>query len=317
MSDPAKTFESLNIWTDGIEKMRAQVQGMRDVLAGLEARTLPDDAGYTPEDLQAYLVCLVERCQLTRVFFTEEPTCKGVLWRVPRFRRGMPEELRRELVLIPTALAAATLSRCVLQFPLLASTVPRIADVLSAALAYLASKFPGVRQVDARQELFDLLHQGWVPLLLWENPRLSPPMSRLLARAPHFDFHVEHARRRRYELFHALHVEDLRRLRDEEPQLEQGWFPGPAMEGDRVSPAGREAYSEEELAALMGFPAPKRLFTLKELRRSQAAGRVVSADEGEGGQGDLAFFLPARLVGRPMQVTTLAASVRTQEENDQ
>ncbi len=289
MTHPVKSFENLNIWTDGIEGMRGYLQGMKDVLLGLEAGALPDDAAYTPEDLRAYVGSLMKQARNVLATFPGQVQLRARCWCVSRYQKGMSAENWIEFVVFPTALAAATLSRCSLQFPLLAAAEPGLVDVLSGSLTYVASKVPGIRKGESRLDLFDILHLGWVPLLLWENPRLSLPMNRILGSLPHFDFHVSRAMLRRYELTHAAHLEDLRGRRDGKlawleqwtrrlttmdperraevfgklearaVELERAWFQGPEMEGDRVSAAGREAYTDQERAALMGYPEPKRL----------------------------------------------------------
>jgi len=234
MGDPLKFFVKCSARFGGNEGMRRQVQRMRDVLDGLEAWTLPDDRDYTIEELHGYLRSLVGQYDLTRFDYGTGLYYKGVSWCVLQGRRFRDPEDRWEFTVLPTALAAATLSRCVLQYPLLVCTVPGVVDVLAAALAYLASRFPISRAAKGlwRTAVLDILRLGWVPLLLWENPRLCPPMYRLLGAEPDFLSQVEHGLQRRCERLLKLVRSELspeRVMPDEDAPSEPGVHHDPAF----------------------------------------------------------------------------------------
>ena len=209
---PAKTFEIGDVAACDISGLQALVEGMRAVLEGLESRTLPDDRDYTCEDLRGYLRSLVrgQRGELPL-----GPGCGHVeagSWGVNVDCDCMPADARVDLVFFPTVLAVATLSRCVLQFPLLAATVEGLAPALRRGLEFACARRPqepGAQAAADRERTLNLLYMGWVPLLLWQNPDFCPPMAALLEETSHIDFHVGYELRMQHQLQAAALERDL------------------------------------------------------------------------------------------------------------
>jgi len=213
---PAKLFEVGDVaecHTTGLERL---VERMQAVLEGLEARTLPDDRDYTCEDLRAYLRSLV---QGQRGELSWGAGCGHVVagsWGVNVDCDRMPSDARVEFVFFPTYIAVATLSRCVLQFPLLSASVEGLVPALHRGMTFACGRNLEGHGYDAdadKERALNLLYMGWVPLLLWQNPDFCPPMAALLEKTPHIDFHVGYELRMQYQLQAAGLQNDLHHRR--------------------------------------------------------------------------------------------------------
>ncbi len=200
---PARRFEVGDVAEIGTSGLARLVAGMQAVLEGLEARRLPDDRDYTCDDLHAYLRSLVagQRGELSL-----GERCGHVVagsWGVNVDCDGMPGDCRVDFVFFPTYLAVATLSRCLLQFPLLAASVDGLVPALRSGLGFACGRQlygHGYEADEERRRALNLLRMGWVPLLLWQNPDFCPEMNRVLENTPHHDFHVEYEMRQQFAL---------------------------------------------------------------------------------------------------------------------
>ena len=209
---PTRRFEIGDVAELGTGGLTRLVAGMQAVLEGLEARTLPDDRDYTCDDLGAYLRSLVKG-QRGELSLGER--CGHVVagsWGVNVDCDGMPGDCRVDFVFFPTYLAVATLSRCVLQFPLLAASVDGLVPALQSGLGFACGRRlegHGYEADEEKQRALNLLHMGWVPLLLWQNPDFCPEMNALLEKTPHHDFHVEYEMKQLFGLYQGVFRREL------------------------------------------------------------------------------------------------------------
>ncbi len=213
---PAKNFEVGDIAVCDISGLQALVDGMRAVLEGLEARTLPDDRDYTCEDLRAYLRSLVRGQRGELSLGSGCGHVEAGSWSVNVDCDHMPSDARVDFVFFPTYLAVATLSRCVLQFPLLAATVEGLAPALRRGLEFACARRlqgHGAEAEADRERALNQLYMGWVPLLLWQNTDFCPPMAALLEETSHIDFHIGYELRMQHQLQAAALKSDLHHRR--------------------------------------------------------------------------------------------------------
>jgi hypothetical protein len=208
----AKHFESYNVWSESTTPMLRQIAQMLEVLKALDAGVLPDAGHYTSADLLQYLKSLVSTQGEVPEADTRMVKASGRFWSVCTTVAGMPPESRQTFVNTPTAIAVATLSRCLLQMPVLAASVPGIVDALQEGLRYSAAVLPDDLQFPYNAEFqntLDIFYMGWLPMLLWQNPRLCPPMNLRLARTPRLNLHVRYELQRLQTLHERLFREDL------------------------------------------------------------------------------------------------------------
>ncbi|MBU1410790.1 hypothetical protein KKC22_04665 [Myxococcota bacterium] len=226
----AKKFQMFDIRESSTALMGRAVAGMIEVLEGLEARLIPDREAYTCEDLREYLVSLVEgqsgelAAHQGRFTIQAGPgAVQAGSWSVNSHCEDMPSDARVDFIFFPTYAAVATISRCLLEFPLLAASVPGLVPALQRGLEFsCARELPGhgYEADEQKQQALNLFYLGWVPLLLWQNPDFCPKMNRILEKTKNLDFHVEYEMKQQFGLFQNLfRMDQLRRSAEHSAKL--------------------------------------------------------------------------------------------------
>jgi hypothetical protein len=208
-----KTFQSLDIRESSTKEMSRVLQDMIEVLEGLESCRLPDRQEYTCDDLRAYLVSLVES-QRGELALGHGSQILAGSWSINSFCEDMPSDARVDFIFFPTYVAVATISRCLLEFPLLAASVPGLAPALQRGLEFACHRElagHGREAAEDKRKALNLFYLGWVPLLLWQNPDFCPRMNRILEGTENCDFHVEYEMKQQFALYHGLHRREQER----------------------------------------------------------------------------------------------------------
>jgi hypothetical protein len=211
-----KTFQSLDIRESSTREMSRVLQDMIEVLEGLEACRIPDREEYTCDDLRAYLVSLVES-QRGELALGHGSQILAGSWSINSHCEDMPSDARVEFIFFPTYVAVATISRCLLEFPLLAASVPGLAPALQRGLEFACHRElagHGREAAEDKQKALNLFYLGWVPLLLWQNPDFCPRMNRILEGTENYDFHVEYEMKQQFALHHGLFRRELSQRKD-------------------------------------------------------------------------------------------------------
>ncbi len=211
-----KTFQSLDIRESSTKEMSRVLQDMIEVLEGLEACRIPDREEYTCDDLRAYLVSLVES-QRGELALGHGSQILAGSWSINSFCEDMPSDARVEFIFFPTYVAVATISRCLLEFPLLAASVPGLTPALQRGLEFSCHRElagHGREAAEDKQKALNLFYLGWVPLLLWQNPDFCPRMNRILEGTENCDFHVEYEMKQQFALYHQVFRRELAQRKD-------------------------------------------------------------------------------------------------------
>lgn len=153
-----------------IDTMSHLVDEMKQVLAGLDAGEIPNQANYTKQDLLHYCKSLVKG-QRGNIGRTKQGS-----WSVAPNDEGMPSDARVDFIFTPTYVAVATLSRTLQDHPTIAIQIPGFFNSLKRGMlfcTYRELQGHGYEAIDGILDAIMILSIGKVPSLLNAEPKLS------------------------------------------------------------------------------------------------------------------------------------------------
>lgn len=156
--------------THNIDTMFHLVDEMKEILAGLDAGDIPNQTGYTRQDLLHYCKSLVkgQRGNIGRT--------KPGSWSVAKNDGDMPSDARIDFIFTPTYVAVATLSRTLQDHPTIAIQIPGFFNSLKRGMlfcTYRELQGHSYEAIDGMLDAIMILSIGKVPSLLDAEPKLS------------------------------------------------------------------------------------------------------------------------------------------------
>lgn len=152
-------------------EMLTHVESMEEVVEALDEGLIPNASDYTIDDLARYVRSLVESQRRKPTFV--KPGC----WCVVTGDEAMPSDARVDFVFRPTYAAVATLSRTLLDHPVIALRTRRYLPALKQGMRFATYRGLGGHGFEADEGAIDalrILSLGKVPLLLDRHPELCP-----------------------------------------------------------------------------------------------------------------------------------------------
>lgn len=148
------------------------IDGMHQILSGLDSGEIPGRS-YTLEDLSGYVASLVsgQRGEIGKVVPGS--------WGVVEDGTGLDSEARVDFVFRPTYIAAATLARCLVDFPIVPLSIDGFLKSLRSGLVFCSHRRLQGHGFEADEGAIDalgILSLGKVPWLLERHPDFCPEL---------------------------------------------------------------------------------------------------------------------------------------------
>jgi hypothetical protein len=152
---------------DDTHAMQSLIESMMEVLELLDGGVIPNDEDYTQEHLKGYLESLVSG-QRESLGLT-----KAGSWGVVPGDAGMDSDARVEFIFRPTYIVAATLSRALCEYPLIALSIPGYENALTTGMAFCSLRGlqgHGYESDAGAIDALRILALGKIPWLLTRHP---------------------------------------------------------------------------------------------------------------------------------------------------
>jgi len=158
-------------------EMLAYVESMEEVVEAIDEGLIPNASDYTIGDLERYVRSLIEAQRKKATFV--KPGC----WCVVTGDEPMPSDARVDFVFRPTYAAVATLSRTLVDHPIVALRIPGYLAALKRGMRFATYRGLGGHGFDADLgaiHALRILSMGNVPWLLDRHPDLCPSLHRII-----------------------------------------------------------------------------------------------------------------------------------------
>jgi hypothetical protein len=157
--------------------MQEIVHQIRNTLNGLFSDDIPGRT-FSRTDLTKLCKSFVEGQRY------DIPRFEGSWTVVPEgYREGMPADARVDFVFMPTYIVVSILTKVMIDFPDITTTIPRYTESLQEGCKFASLRGLtgyGYESVDVMIETIELFEKGSVLTFLSENPEFSPEMYELL-----------------------------------------------------------------------------------------------------------------------------------------